>query len=103
MARIRRKTKLAALLEEHGAATFDALISMQDMQGQPIRARFFYGPTWATSFAAAESDAQGRLRLEAVSEGPFVVGFLEVRDRRAEIVAQGDGTVSPSMLTWTTH
>jgi ankyrin repeat protein len=102
IARLRKKLRLAELLEEHGARTFDVTLTMLQDNGTPLSTRFYYGPPWASSFAAGESDSSGHLKLESVLEGQLVIGFLQNRDVKQESIIGTDGTANPDSLTWPT-
>lgn len=100
IARLRGKSLLAELLEQHGARTIDTRVRIEDADGQPLATQFAYGPPWAMSFAAGESDPAGELLLEAVIEGPLLIRRRSDETSSQQIVINGDGTVTPSSLVW---
>ena len=99
MAKMRGKKQLAALLTQHGAVAFDVVITMKNSQHKPLAGEFYYGIPNG-EYPVAEADPAGKLKLENVFPGQFIVGY-EGDEQLVTIDEKGSAT--PAELIWDTQ
>lgn len=97
MAKSRGKKKLAALLKKHGAVAFHVTVAVQDERGKPLDGEFHFGIPGG-DYPIVEVNRSGKLKLENVFPGKFVVGY-DGGDEQ-EITIHDDGSTSPTVLRW---
>ncbi len=99
MAVSRGKKKLAKLLIAGGAKAFSVTVTMKDEHGQPLPGEYYFGIPGG-EFPVAEVKRSGRLKLENVFPGEFLIG----RDGDEQLVTiNDDGSVTPDVLMWATE
>lgn len=99
MAISRGKKKLAALLKEHGARSFRVTIMVKREDGEPLAGEYYFGIPGG-EYPVVESDHSGKLVLENVFPGRFLVGY-EGEDQF--VMIHNDESVIPGELFWATE
>lgn len=96
MAILRGKKKLAALLRSHGARSFNVTIAVRNEKGKPLAGEFYYGIPGG-QYPIVEVNRSGKLKLENVFPGRFLVGF---EGDEQVVTINEDESATPNELIW---
>jgi len=73
LARLRAKTRLAAVLESYGTKLFDVPIQLKDEPGQPVAVELYCAFETAPGRQSFQSNAQGEMVIKDLGCGTFIL------------------------------